>query len=238
MGEPGGGPVEGDVVELLGQGWGAGAEAEGEPSAGEVVEGGGHHGDRGGAASPDRCDAGGDADAGGLEGDLGEDDAGVEPPPFGDEDGVVAELVGEDGGVDDEMAALLHRGEHEGPLGTGIEAAQGHDVGSWAMVNKVEVAAARSGRRKVDERGGDVDHVGVAVCGAADDHRRGVVGHRLADVDGELPGDDAAVVVACSHSRVAAGSRGVVVIAVDLARQAWAVPAMWVLKGTKGVWSR
>ena len=33
-----------------------------------------------------------------LDGDLGEDDAGVEPPTFRDEDGVVAELVGEDGG--------------------------------------------------------------------------------------------------------------------------------------------
>ena len=98
--------------------------------AGEVVEGGGHHGDRGGAASPDRCDAGGDADAGGLEGDLGEDDAGVESPPFGDEDGVVVELVGEDGGVDNEVAALLHRGEDEGPVGTGVEVAQGHGVGS------------------------------------------------------------------------------------------------------------
>ena len=28
VGEPGGGPVEGDVVELFGEGWGAGAEAE------------------------------------------------------------------------------------------------------------------------------------------------------------------------------------------------------------------
>ena len=130
MGEPGRGPVEGNVVELFGEGWGAGAEAEGEPSPGEVVEGGGHHGDRGGAASPDRCDAGADADAGGLEGDLGEDDTGVEPPTFGDEDGVVVEPVGEDGGLDDEVAALLHRGEDERPVGTGVEVAQGHGVGS------------------------------------------------------------------------------------------------------------
>ena len=105
-------------MELFGECWGAGAEAEGEPTAREVVEGGGHHGDRGGAASPDRGDAGGDADARGGERDLGEDDTGVEPPTFGDEHGVIAEPVGEDGCLDDEVPALLHRREDEGPVGT------------------------------------------------------------------------------------------------------------------------
>ena len=34
------------------------------------------------------------------------------------------------------------------------------------------------------------------------------------------------------------GSGERLVVSTEFSRQAWAVPAMWVLKGTKGVWSR
>lgn len=114
----------------------AGADAEDEATAAEVVEVGGEAGEVGGVAVPGAVDGGAEADAAGGGGETGEGDPGigVDGGVVEDEEGVVAEGFDEAAGVDQLGEGVVVVGDDEldaparAAIGFGHPGVPGHVV--------------------------------------------------------------------------------------------------------------